>query len=117
VLQRLTRELNEAKARGETCLARVGELAALFRELSAVLGVCQLDAEQWFRLAAPRRDAAVDPAATAWGDNAIEVAIASRLAARKARNFKEADRLRDELAQAGVVLEDKPDGTTIWRRR
>jgi len=117
VLQRLARELNEARSRGETCLARVGELAAVFRELSAVLGICQLDAQQWFRLPAPRRDAAIDPAATAWGENAIEVAIAARLAARKARDFKEADRLRDELAQAGVILEDRPDGTTLWRRR
>jgi cysteinyl-tRNA synthetase len=115
VLQKLARELNETKSKGETCLARVGELAAVFRELSAVLGVCQLDAEQWFRLPAPRRGE-VDTEATAWGDTAIEVGIAARLAARKARDFKEADRLRDELAKAGVILEDRPDGTTLWRR-
>ena len=116
VLQKLARELNEAKAQGHSCLARVGELAAVFRELSAVLGVCQLDAEQWFRLPAPRRGE-VDTEATAWGDSAIEVSIAARLAARKARDFREADRLRDELAEAGVILEDRPDGTTLWRRK
>ena len=116
VLQKLARELNEAKSKGETCMARVGELAAVFRELSAVLGVCQLDAEQWFRLPAPRRGE-VDTEATAWGDAAIEVGIAARLAARKARDFREADRLRDELAKAGVILEDRPDGTTLWRRK
>ncbi|HXC60182.1 MAG TPA: cysteine--tRNA ligase, partial [Steroidobacteraceae bacterium] len=117
VLQRLARELNEARRQGETCQARVGELAALFRELSAVLGICQLDAEQWFRLSAPRRSTEGDPGATVWGDEAIDLAIAARLVARKARNFKESDRLRDELAAAGIILEDKPDGQTIWRRK
>ncbi len=35
-------------------------------------------------------------------------------AARKAKNFSEADRIRDELAKMGVVLHDKKDGTTTW---
>jgi cysteinyl-tRNA synthetase len=116
VLQRLARELNEAKGQGETCFARTGELAALFRELAGVLGICQLDAAQWFRLPAPRNDAGADHADTVWGDAAIELAIAARLAARKARDFREADRIRDELARAGVILEDGAGGTT-WRRR
>jgi len=111
VLQKLARELNEARAQGETCLARVGELAALFRELGAVLGLCQLDAEQWFRLPAP------GAAGGGMDDAAIEAAIVARLAARKSRDFREADRLRDELTQGGVILEDRPDGTTLWRRR
>jgi len=115
VLQRLARELNEAKAQGDTCLARVGELVAVFRELSGVLGICQLDAEQWFRLAAPQQGASPDQAA--WDDAAIAAGIAARLAARKSRNFKEADRLRDEMTSAGILLEDRPDGTTLWRRR
>ena len=115
VLQRLARELNEAKAQGDTCLARVGELVAVFRELSGVLGICQLDAEQWFRLAAPQQGAS--PNQAAWDDAAIAAGIAARLAARKSRNFKEADRLRDEMTSAGILLEDRPDGTTLWRRR
>ena len=115
VLQRLARELNEAKAQGDTCLARVGELVAVFRELSGVLGICQLDAEQWFRLAAPQQGASPDQAA--WDDAAIAAGIEARLAARKSRNFKEADRLRDEMTSAGILLEDRPDGTTLWRRR
>jgi cysteinyl-tRNA synthetase len=45
----------------------------------------------------------------------IARAIEARNAARKARNFKEADRIRDELRAEGIVLEDNPDGTT-WRR-
>ena len=45
-------------------------------------------------------------------DEEIESLIAARTAARKAKNFKEADRIRDELAAMGVVLKDSKDGTT-----
>jgi cysteinyl-tRNA synthetase len=38
--------------------------------------------------------------------------ISARNAARKAKNFKEADRIRDELLAQGIVLKDNPDGTT-----
>jgi cysteinyl-tRNA synthetase len=44
----------------------------------------------------------------------IADAIAARIAARKARNFGEADRIRDELVARGIQLMDNPDGTTTW---
>ena len=111
VLQRLARELNEAKGQGGVGQLRAGGLAAIFRELAGVLGICQLDPDTWFRLPAPGTKE------TGPNDAAIEAAIAARLAARKSRNFTEADRLRDELQAAGVILEDRPDGTTLWRRK
>ncbi|HEY8949109.1 MAG TPA: cysteine--tRNA ligase [Rhizomicrobium sp.] len=43
---------------------------------------------------------------------AIERAIEARLAARKAKDFKESDRIRDELAAQGIILKDGPQGTT-----
>ena len=42
----------------------------------------------------------------------IATAIAARNAARKAKNFKETDRIRDELPAKGIVLKDGPAGTT-----
>ena len=42
----------------------------------------------------------------------IDALVVSRNAARKARNFAESDRIRDELAKMGVVLKDSKDGTT-----
>ncbi len=71
------------------------------------LGLLQQDAEAWFRWT---------PAGMSGPTEAeIEAAIAARQAARKARDFKESDRLRDELKAKGVILEDGPKGTT-WKR-
>jgi cysteinyl-tRNA synthetase len=129
VLQNMTRDLNVAKRESKPVLA--GQIAAELRVLAAVLGVAQLPAEQWARLRTPpvegeavQEGGAVGEgqisglAATAAGpdDAAIETQVALRLAARKNRDFKEADRIRDELAAQGVVLEDRPDGRTEWRR-
>jgi cysteinyl-tRNA synthetase len=50
------------------------------------------------------------------GREQIEELVAQRTAAKKARNFAEADRVRAELAAQGIVLEDSPAGTT-WRRQ
>ena len=49
-------------------------------------------------------------------DAAIEALIARRLEARRNKDFGEADRIRDELAAQGVILEDRPGGRTEWRR-
>jgi cysteinyl-tRNA synthetase len=47
----------------------------------------------------------------------IEQRITARAAARRQRRFGEADRIRAELAAEGIILEDKPDGTTTWWRK
>jgi cysteinyl-tRNA synthetase len=74
------------------------------------LGLLQHDAEAWFRWT---------PAGSSGPTDAeIEAAIAARQAARKAKDFKESDRIRDELIAMGVVLKDGKDAdgkpVTTW---
>jgi cysteinyl-tRNA synthetase len=113
VLQDLARELNGARAAGRTAEAEAR--AAELRHLGGVLGVLEQDPEVWFRLRATGFEAA-PPSAPGLDEAQIEQHIAARLAARAERDFAAADRIRDELAAAGVQLEDQPDGRTIWRR-
>jgi len=49
-------------------------------------------------------------------DEYIHAQIAIRAAAKAAKSWAEADRIRDELKAQGIILEDRPDGTTDWRR-
>jgi cysteinyl-tRNA synthetase len=60
-------------------------------------------------------DALRGQASVAAREEQIERLIEERVAARKSKNFAEADRIRKELLDAGIVLEDTPQGTT-WRR-
>jgi cysteinyl-tRNA synthetase len=110
VLQTLAREINSARSAGRA--EEAGVLAAEFRQLASLLGIVQVDSEQWFRHAA--QHASSDESL---GDEQIDQRVAARLAARAARNFVESDRIRDELGRAGVLLDDQPDGRTTWRRR
>ncbi|MCH8182135.1 MAG: cysteine--tRNA ligase [Proteobacteria bacterium] len=86
------------------------------------LGVLQQRPEAWFKQIvsvgmAQEKDTAlgVTPVKT-YSVEGIEKLITERNAARKAKDFAASDRIRDELKEGGVILEDKPDGTTDWRR-
>jgi cysteinyl-tRNA synthetase len=94
----LVTELNKSKS---------PVLARQLKELAAVIGLLQRSAQQF-------RQAAVGDAGG--DDGAIEAAIVQRAEAKKARNFAQSDKIRADLLAQGVILEDKPDGTTNWRR-
>src|SRR3984885_13308178 len=115
VLQGIARELNAARAAGAT--AQVATLAALLRRLARLLGLLQLPADHWFRLA-PESPLGSEGRVTAaeLDEGQIERLIAARHAARVARDFAAADRIRAQLSPGGGVLEDQPGGATSWKR-
>jgi cysteinyl-tRNA synthetase len=102
VLHDLAGQLNRTPGADHLLLLKAELLAA-----GAALGLLQQDPEAWFRWQPANQSGP--------SDAEIAAQIDARLAARKAKNFAEADRIRKALAESGVMLEDSPDGT-IWRR-
>ena len=80
--------------------------AQQLRALGAVLGLLQQDPDAFLQ---------ADPSRPLVTVERVQELVAERAAAKKARNFQEADRIRALLAAEGVLLEDGPSGTT-WRR-
>ena len=105
VLFELTRAMNRAREQGDGESAR---LANTLRVLAGRLGILQSDAETYLR--SRHSDSQQGPS-----DQDIDALIARREQARADRDWQEADRIRAELTELGVVLEDGSGGT-LWRR-
>ncbi len=96
----LARDLNKTSDADER-----RRLAASMLAAGSVMGLLQTDPEDWFAGHAEGKLA---------GDE-IDALLAKRKAARTSRDFSAADAIRDQLADAGISIEDSPEGTT-WRR-
>ena len=97
VIFELVREINAAVSPASNpTKALAKECTAIFDELAGVLGL---------PISKPEEDIGAE----------VEKLIEARQAARKAKNFAEADRIRDELKAMGIVLEDTPQGVK-WKR-
>ena len=101
VLFEMAREINRLR---DTDIQAAGALAARLKELAGVLGVLQMDPDAFLQAGAAGKVDASE----------VEALIAARLQARADKNWAESDRIRDQLTDMGVVLEDGKGGTT-WR--
>jgi cysteinyl-tRNA synthetase len=113
VLFDLVNEVNHTKS---------AEAAAQLKALGDVLGLLQRDPVEFLQgrslqahMHEEVRASSSADAEVVRGENFINAQIEARIAAKKARNYAEADRIRKELLDAGIVLEDSAAGTT-WRR-
>jgi cysteinyl-tRNA synthetase len=103
VLHAVANDINHQRRGGDEEAAK--RSAAVLVRLGAVLGLLQQDPEAFFQADTGSELTAED----------IEAMIQARADARKGKDFAEADRIRDELLDKGIILDDSREGTT-WRR-
>jgi len=112
-LQKLRGELNKVLERGLSSQKR-GEALTRFREFGHVVGLFQID--RWQFKKGPSRPTGVRIVESRLTDKEIVQKIAERDDARRQKDFKKADEIRQFLAADGIIIEDKPDGTSRWKR-
>ncbi len=118
--QRLKSEVNKLLSQGLSTEARKSARDE-FRSLGNVLGLFQLDKWQFglIRVDSERRPSAGNApgfASTLLSDAEVQRKVDERVEAKKTKDFKRADEIRAELKSHGIAIEDKPDGTSRWKR-
>ncbi|TKB69712.1 MAG: cysteine--tRNA ligase [Nitrospira sp.] len=119
-VQDMKGHVNKLLSQGVSTPARKTAREA-FRSLGGNFGLFQLDTWQfgWIRVDSERDPSArnaIGFASTSLSDAEINRRVCERVDAKKAKDFKRADEIRGELKSLGIIIEDKPDGTTRWKR-
>ena len=112
VLLSMAREMNSAKAAGD--MAAATALAGELKSLAGVLGLLAHEPGAWLSMRSELTSG--ETAGEGLSDEQINALVDARVAARKAKNWAESDRIRDELTAQGLILEDGAGGTK-WRRK
>jgi cysteinyl-tRNA synthetase len=119
VLQNMRTNFNKRLERWASIETRK-KIRAAFREFGAVLGLFQLESEHWQfgkTVSLTGIEAAVSVGqVSVLKTEEIERLIGERLEARRKKDFAKADEIRKSLEAQGIIIEDKPDGTSRWKR-
>lgn len=95
---------------------KLDELAQIWRTLKYLTGVLGLEPAPSSKTNIPNIQPSGNKILEVYKDSQIEQMIQQRKEARQAKNWKEGDRIRDELKAMGITLIDQPDGSTRWHR-
>ncbi len=107
----LVRDANTEMDRGEFRQGDVAPVLEVMEAFDAIFAVLRDDdAEKLHSLG-------IGQAAATLSDAEVEALVAERQAARKRRDFAASDRIRDQLAERGIILEDSRDGGVRWKRK
>ena len=87
-----------------------------FRALGIVLGLLQTDTWRFKSQRQQPSSGGAEASTDTLSDEDIADKLAARLAAKRSKNYQLADQLRAELASHGITIEDRPDGTSRWKR-
>jgi cysteinyl-tRNA synthetase len=107
----LVRDVNTAMDRGEFRQGDAAPVLAALESFDAIFAVLRDDDGEKLRALG------LAPDSPPPSDAEIEALVAERQAARKRRDFAASDRIRDRLADRGVILEDSRDGEVRWKRK
>lgn len=114
-LQTLRGEANKALEVGLSGEMR-GVVRQEFRALGIVLGLLQTDTWRFKSQRQQPSSGGAEASTDTLSDEDIADKLAARLAAKRSKNYQLADQLRAELTSHGITIEDRPDGTSRWKR-